>query len=345
MEIKVNETPVRTSRNFRINNVKLEDVNIPENLKEFKNVNIDYSSSTFSKNPGNKKLVFGNGEVLEENCNNNSNSNIKLELNKETVKIIYEFDDENLNLVNNIELVANKNSNVIIEYKSNTNKPCFHNGIIRTIVKENVKLNISIINFLNNQSLNFESMETEISDKANVQYTIIDLGGKNSITNYYSNLIGVESVNDLKSIYLGQNEELKDVNYIAHLNGQKSKVNIDVQGAIDNNAIKNFKGTIDFKKGCKKAKGSENEFCLMLSPKAKSRALPMLLCTEDNVEGEHSTASGSVENSELFYIMSRGLSYKEAIKLIVKSRFNSIIERIPDDDIKQEVINQVDIRL
>ena len=345
MEIKVNETPVRTSRNFRINNVKLEDVKIPENLKEFKNVKIDYSSSSVSENPNTEKLFFGNGEILEENCYKNSNSNIKIELNKETVKIIYEFDDKNLELVNNIELIANKNSNVIIEYKSNTNKPCFHNGIVKAIAKENVKLNISIINFMNNKSLNFESMETKIESKGNVQYTIIDLGGKTSITNYYSNLVGVESNNDLKSIYLGQNEELKDINYIAHLNGEKSKVNIDVQGAIDNEAIKNFKGTIDFKKGCKKAKGSENEFCLMLSKKAKSRALPMLLCTEDDVEGEHSTASGSVENSELFYIMSRGLSYKEAIKLIVKSRFNSIIERIPDEEIKQDVVEQVENRL
>ena len=34
--LKINETPVRTSRNFNINNVKLEDIQIPENLKEFK---------------------------------------------------------------------------------------------------------------------------------------------------------------------------------------------------------------------------------------------------------------------------------------------------------------------
>lgn len=40
--------------------------------------------------------------------------------------------------------------------------------------------------------------------------------------------------------------------------GKQSFIDIDVQGALSGNAKKNFKGTIDFKKGCKKAKGNEN---------------------------------------------------------------------------------------
>ena len=58
---------------------------------------------------------------------------------------------------------------------------------------------------------------------------------------------------------------------------------------------------------------------MLLSEKAKSLALPMLLCTEDDVEGNHSTASGKVDKEQLFYIMTRGLSYKEAVKLIAVS--------------------------
>ena len=82
-------------------------------------------------------------------------------------------------------------------------------------------------------------------------------------------------------------------------------------------ARKNFKGTIDFKTGSKKAKGKENEYCTLLSDTSYSKALPMLLCTEDDVEGEHSTATGKVDDNELFYIMTRGISEKEAKKMIV----------------------------
>ena len=198
---------------------------------------------------------------------------------------------------------------------------------------------------LNEFSNNFDAIENTIDNKAKVNYTIIDIGAKNSISNYYSNVLGESSKNNLKTIYLAGKDQIKDINYIAELRGENSNVDIDVQGALKENSKKNFKGTIDFKKGCKKATGSENEFCILLSDEARSLALPMLLCTEDDVEGNHSTASGKVDNKDLFYIMSRGISYKEAIKLIVKAKFNQIIETIKDDELKEEIIKEIDRRL
>ena len=77
---------------------------------------------------------------------------------------------------------------------------------------------------------------------------------------------------------------------------------------------------------------------MLLSNRAKSIALPMLLCTEEDVEGNHSTSSGKVDEKQLFYIMARGISYKEAVKLIVKSKFNKIIETVQDSELKEESI-------
>ena len=51
---------------------------------------------------------------------------------------------------------------------------------------------------------------------------------------------------------MGAENNIKDLNYIAELRGKQSFIDIDVQGALSGNAKKNFKGTIDFKKGCKK---------------------------------------------------------------------------------------------
>ena len=81
---------------------------------------------------------------------------------------------------------------------------------------------------------------------------------------------------------------------------------------------------------------------MLLSDEARAIALPMLLCTEHDVEGNHSTASGKVDKSELFYIMSRGLSYTEAIKLIVKARFNKIIDNLENENIKKEILEKID---
>ncbi len=344
-KLKLNETPVRTSRNFLINNIKLENVVIPEKLEMFKNVVITGTKS-FDKDINKQHLNYGLSEELEENVFYKANSQIAINVKEnDNIKVTYDFDDDNLQLVNQIDIYATGNANVIIEYKSSTNKECFHNGVIKVFAKENAKLNITVINLLNSNSEHFEAMENILEDNSDLNYTIIDIGGKNSIQNYYSNIIGKSAKNDLKTIYLGSENQIKDINYIAELRGQKSFVDIDVQGALKENAKKNFKGTIDFKKGCKKAKGNENEFCMLLSEKAKSLALPMLLCTEDDVEGNHSTASGKVDKEQLFYIMTRGLSYKEAVKLIVRANFNKTIERILDEEVKQNIIKEIDERL
>lgn len=345
-KLKVNDTPVRTARNFKINNIEVE-LEIPEKIAEFKNVEIINEKSTIDSEVSNLPLTYGNGKILEELNYETANSKIRIQTSskKENIKIRYNFDNDNLNLINQIEIIATGDTNVIIEYKSQTTQKCLHNGIIRTIANENAKLNVTIVNLLNEESDNFEAIENKLEKNSKVNYTIIDIGGKTSISNYYSNIIGENADNDLKSIYLGIGEQRKDINYIAELRGTKTNIDIDVQGALKDEAKKNFKGTIDFKKGSKKAKGNENEYCMLLSDKAKSIALPMLLCTEEDVEGNHSTASGKVDEKQLFYIMTRGISYKEAVKLIVKSKFNKIIERISDEDLKEEVLSEIDKRL
>lgn len=334
--MELNNTPVRTSKNFNINNIKI-DVKIPEDIKEFKNMQIPEDATVLKED---LSLKYGIGLNYIE-----ANSKIKINLENKEEKIVCNFDKENQNLTDQILINAKGKSTITIEYKSQGEGKHFHYGVLKVIADENAEVNVNIINLLNEKSDNFQAIESILNKNAKVNYTIIDIGGKSSITNYYSNLQGENAQNDVKTVYLGVDEQLKDINYIAELYGAKTNINIDVQGALLDKAKKHFKGTIDFKKGCKKAKGDENEYCMLLSDKAKAIALPMLLCAEEDVEGNHSTASGKVDSKVLFYIMSRGLSYKEAVKLLVKSRFIKIIEQISEQNLKNEIISKIDEKL
>ena len=351
--MKLNETPVRTSRNFGINNVKLENINIPENFGYFSNVDINIESAKDKVSFDNseyKKLTYGLGEELENQIKEKCNCPLKIHvssiLNKE-INIDFDFNQSNRNLAENIQITATEKtkSTVILAYRSDDDASYYHNGIIRVLANKNTEVNVVIVNFLGSRATNFLSIENELKDNSKVTYTIIDFGGKVSITNYFSNILGKEAESNLNTIYLGKDKQIFDLNYIAEIRGEKAKANIEVQGALNDNSKKNFKGTIDFKKGCKKASGSENENCMLLSDKAKSIALPMLLCSEEDVEGEHSTSSGKIGDKELFYIMSRGFELKEARKLLVRAKFNSIIEKIKKTELKEEIVNEIDKRL
>ncbi len=346
----LNSTPVRTSKSFKINDIEIEDVDVK--IQKFDGLKVSGDIEKFSISNDVKKLplVYGIGKKLENQVYNNANQNINITFEGKEDKDFYlefNFDDENDALVGNIEINAKENSKatIIIKYISDGMKEHYNNSILKVCANEFSEINVVIVNMLNNKSNNFLSIENTLHKKSHINYTVVDFGGKASISNYYSNLIGQEAKSNINTIYLGTQEQLFDINYIAELKGEKSNVNIEVQGALNDSAKKNFKGTIDFKKGCKKSVGNENEFCMLLSDKARSKGLPMLLCTEEDVEGNHSSAAGKVDRDMVFYIMSRGFSYKETMKLIVKAKFNNIIEGIKDEIIKEEILNEIDKRI
>lgn len=348
----LNETPVRTSRNFNINNMKIENVLVPENFNEFKNVRISEISSKIILDSNLKKLdlKYGLNDFLTNQVNENANFKKNILIGSKTnkdIEIEFKFDESNKDLVDAINIVANENtkSTIIIKYKSDEKVQAYHNGIIKTYAKKNSVVDVVLVNFMNKTSNNFLSIENNFEDGAKINYYIVDFGGKNSITNYYSNIEGKNADCRLNTIYLGKEDQLLDLNYIGELFGEKSNIDIEVQGALKDNARKHFKGTIDFKKGCKKASGNENESCMLLSDTAKSLALPMLLCSEEDVEGNHSTSAGKIGEKELFYIMSRGFELKDAMKLMVRAKFNKILENIKNEELKKEILDAVDDRL
>lgn len=346
----LNETPIRTSKNYGINNIELKEVEFPKCIEEFNSLTISGDTSNFeiSNQVENIPLTYGNGEELEVLNKEKANKNLKIENAKfGTLNIDFSFNEEDINLLENIEIEAKEKSKttIIIKYTSKEDLSYFHNGIIRLNAKKDSKTDVVIVNMLNNKSNNFLSVENTLEENAAVNFCIVDFGGKTSITNWYSNLKAKDSKANINTIYLGTQDQVFDINYISELFGEKTETNIEVQGALKDNAKKNFKGTIDFKRGSKKAKGDENEFCMLLSDGAKSKALPMLLCTEEDIDGNHSTSCGKIDEEQLFYIMSRGLSYNDAVKLIVKAKFNKIIETIQDEELKEQISIEIDKRL
>ena len=347
-ELILNKTPIRTSNNFGINDIKL-NIELPK-INNFDKIDV--------KGEDINKLDI----QYDKNCENGFSSKIGLEFDycskiKLTVKqgmvintpiyINYLFDGNN-SLIDEIEIIFEENSKAsfILYYKcANNNTNYFHHLKQTTKLGKNSIGNISALNLLNDKSHSFIAVENCIEENAKLNYSFIDFGGERKISNYYTNLIGDNSENDFKNIYLGTNNDILDLNYHVEISGKKSNCNIEAQGAIDGQAKKNFKGTIDFKEGASNSIGEENENCVILSDNAISKSLPMLLCHEENVQGAHGVSSGKIEEDKLFYLMSKGISKKEAEKLIIKANFNKIINEIEDENLRNEIIDIIECKL
>jgi Fe-S cluster assembly scaffold protein SufB len=92
-----------------------------------------------------------------------------------------------------------------------------------------------------------------------------------------------------------------------------------------------LKGTIDFLCGSSGAKGAEKEDVMLLGDKVQNKTVPLLLCAEEDVEGEHGASVGRIDDELMFYMLSRGLDEQTAIDLLARSKISSVISKIDDE--------------
>lgn len=322
MKYILNETPVRTSNNFRINDLSL-DLNIEE--KELSNININYDYKEEIKNNFNSKINLKHDKYKSININIDKDCDINIDTNLETNYLVSEI---------NLNIKENTNSNIMIKINGNG----YNNLKICINANKNSTLNITVLNLLSKDSLSLISFENTIDELSNIDINFIDLGGKIKVSNYYS-ILEKNSSNTLNNIYIGKENSILDMNYYMVNKGENSNSNIEVAGALFDESNKSFKGTIDFVKGSKNSIGYENENCLLFSDKAISKSLPMLLCHEEDVNGTHSVSTGKVDEDKLFYLESRSLSEEDSKKLIMIGNFTKALNKVKNKD---EILKYID---
>ncbi|WP_300382269.1 Fe-S cluster assembly protein SufD [Clostridium sp.] len=349
----LNKTPVRTKSWLHVNDVTLKDYKAPE-IGSFDNVTFnvsDLEGVTIEKLekgniiPNKKEFKYGVSEEIINQGDKDFNQGYVIKIARRAkveTPIIIEFnmDKNNTTLVDNITIISEEESeaNIIIKYSSLDESEGYHNGILRVFSKDNSKLKLTKVNLLNKDTMNFDSNLSDVKYNGNVDFISIELGGKASITNYHGDLLEETSTSSLYSIYLGQEKKVIDMNYVMTHIGRRSKSKITTKGALKDEANKIFRGTIDFKRGASRSAGVEDEYCMILSPKVKAKALPLLLCEEDDVSGEHAAASGKIDESKLFYLMTRGFSHNDARRIIIEGSFNPIIDKIDCEEIRNEIL-------
>lgn len=266
---------------------------------------------------------------------------------KEPIKLEFDMDDENTTVIDQNIIVASPNSEstIVFDYSSKGDGIHFHNGMTKVYAQENSVVNIVKIQRMNDKSHNFDSNVAYVQRGAKVNWISIEIGCDISGSNFTSILEDEASEGNLASVYLGDGTRKMDLEYTMIHKGRRSISNIESRGVLMDSATKVFRGNLDFKKGAKHSKGVEEEFVVLLDPRVKSHSIPALLCEEDDVSGEHAASAGQINESQLFYLMSRGLSLKEAKKLIVTASFRPILDKIPMDTLRESIIDEISRRL
>ena len=142
--------------------------------------------------------------------------------------------------------------------------------------------------------------------------------------------------------YLGQKQQTVDLNLVVDHWGQKTTSEINAAGALKDDARKTFRGTIDFKKGSAGSVGNEQETVLMLGDGVVNKTVPLILCAEENVVGNHGATIGELDEDTLFYFAARGIDAVTAENILTREKLSRLAESVGREDMKLLAQNAIE---
>lgn len=260
---------------------------------------------------------------------------------KESIKIITS-DDENQVIDNHyIEAENGGKLNLIIDYENVGDKEKFRSSLLKIHAKKASTINLFIIQNENTSQTSLETIYLDIDEDAKVNVSQFELGAKKIYTYMQANLLGKHSALNINSIYLGSKKDEINMLYNVFHYGKYTQSDIMVNGALQDQAKKTFKSTLDFKEGSSFSEGSEEEYVILLDEDVESISAPVLLTHEDNVIGNHAASAGNVDQNLMFYIMSRGFDEENAKSLIIQSKFSGAINSIYDEEFRNMLWHKI----
>lgn len=175
------------------------------------------------------------------------------------------------------------------------------------------------------------------------QIMTIMTGDGNIYSDNRTELEGDSSSINVEVAYLGKNSQTIDYNIAVNHWGKDTHSEINAAGALMDSAKKVFRGTIDFKTGSSDSKGSENETVIMLGDDVVNKTVPLILCSEENVEGSHGATIGELDDDTLFYFGSRGIGREEAERIMAYAALKRLIRLSDDKEFAEQAQNALGI--
>ena len=215
--------------------------------------------------------------------------------------------------------------------------PAQHAGLTKIIAEDGATVRLFQVQMLDKQSHHFSDVGVTVGAGAKVEIYQAELGGAQAFAGGLAELSGYQGRFTADTVYFGDAERKIDLNYVARHTGKKTRSQMRAAGALFAGSDKIYRGTLDFRNGAVKAVGHETEETLLFSPAARNRTVPLILCDEEDVEGQHAASIGRMSPARQFYLQSRGLSEAQIKQLAVEAMFAPLVDKLPDEKLRQQV--------
>lgn len=190
-----------------------------------------------------------------------------------------------------------------------------------------------------------KNQEFMVGDSETKTFVIFLADKKNQIGKLKVIIKGNKSNVAILGIIVGSGKQKIDLYTLQDHLKPESISDLFIKSVLFDEAKFNYQGLIKIEKGAQKSNAYQKNQNLLMSPHAWADSRPYLEILANDVRCTHGATVGKIDRDQLYYLQTRGLSTKEATQLIIEGYCNEVLERIPNDKIRDEINKKLNATL
>lgn len=139
---------------------------------------------------------------------------------------------------------------------------------------------------------------------------------------YFDVLDKVGQFKEVKKFLVVKSGQNIEIETLMEFKASKTQGNTLIKAVVMPGGKLNLKGVIKIDRGAELVEAFLRQSVLLIGENSMATAIPELEIESNEVKASHAAAIGRVDEEQLFYLMSRGVSRDEAVKLIIKAFLN-----------------------
>ena len=210
-----------------------------------------------------------------------------------------------------------------------------HCGAVELIVGKGAKLRYVNLQNWGNTVWHFGHHKALVEAEGRLQWTIGALGSRLSKVNQHVALVGPGADAQVNGVMFTEGRQHMNYHTLQHHEAVGCKSDLLYKGALQDNSRVVWRGMIKVDRGADKTDGYQRNDNLMLSDHTRADSIPGLEIEADDVICTHGATIGRVDDEQVFYLRSRGLTRKEAVRVIVAGFFQQVFDRITIESVRE----------
>jgi Fe-S cluster assembly protein SufD len=172
-----------------------------------------------------------------------------------------------------------------------------------------------------------------------------NLGSRLTRSDVESELNGDSAETKIVGAFFGHDDQHFDVNARVWHQAENTTADLVTRGVLDDEARSVYEGVQDVGNGAWNTSSYQRENTLMLSDDSEADASPKLIIHNHDTEASHSATVGQVDETDLFYLISRCIDPTQARNMLVEGFFVPVLDEIAVDEFREDLEELVAARL